>query len=555
MCATETLALISGLRESNELFDLFYANKFDEVKKRLDMKSKEDLTMLHARGFLSFLYALLASEPMDIARAIEDIEQTLKCCVKKRNQKSLFQNLSSFWWKADVDMFTNNEVFAELIYAECQIMMGLLTFFSDQSLMSLVRAALRVNSSNHSFKICETILNERNSWKSSEIKMQFESGVLNGIGTFNLVVSMLPTKILKLLTFVGFSGDKDLGLAMIKRCTDLKDGVRSRVAALTIQGFRLCEIESEYIDSLVNEYRAKFPSGVFVLFFSAKRHLIKGEINEAKEEFLKCIALQDSWKQVHNICNWDLVWCFALQCDWQNASSRALKLREECDYSRATNEYQFAVFKMMQMEEENRNDLQSVIDMSMRFVIKLKKRLAGKTVPHEKFICTRAAQYVQNGREPIIALMELFYIWNIFSMTSNKESIIKPWLDKVDKKISELKERERRQFDDIAVLLLAKGVLHRNKDDNEVAVKCFQTIIDSEKKIESETYVAPHAALELGITYLKWRKFDQSKAWLEKAKCGYEKFLNESIVNLRVTAALRRLKQLKDEESEKVMHE
>ncbi|RWS05091.1 hypothetical protein B4U79_16289 [Dinothrombium tinctorium] len=170
---------------------------------------------------------------------------------------------------------------------------------------------------------------------------------------------------------------------------------------------------------------------------------------------------------------------------------------------------------MMQMEEENRIELQKVVDMSMRFVVTLKKRFPLKAIPEEKFICTRAAEYVQTGREPLIALM-----------------------------------RDKPKFNDIAVLLLAKGVLHRNKDDNEQAEKSFQTILDNEEQIENDIYVAAHAVLEIGITYLKWHKYEQAKEWLEKAKLGYEKFVNESIANLRVTAALCQLeKKLQDKNS------
>lgn len=37
-----------------------------------------------------------------------------------------------------------------------------------------------------------------------------------GIGTFNLMISVLPSRILRLLEFVGFSGDKGFGLQQLE---------------------------------------------------------------------------------------------------------------------------------------------------------------------------------------------------------------------------------------------------------------------------------------------------------------------------------------------------
>lgn len=38
--------------------------------------------------------------------------------------------------------------------------------------------------------------------------MHFESGVRMGVGTFNLMISLLPARVIRLLEFIGFSGNK-----------------------------------------------------------------------------------------------------------------------------------------------------------------------------------------------------------------------------------------------------------------------------------------------------------------------------------------------------------
>lgn len=54
---------------------------------------------------------------------------------------------------------------------------------------------------------CNYILNKRN-WEVDSSKGHFESGVRMGMGTFNLMISLLPGRIIKLLEFIGFSGNK-----------------------------------------------------------------------------------------------------------------------------------------------------------------------------------------------------------------------------------------------------------------------------------------------------------------------------------------------------------
>ena len=52
----------------------------------------------------------------------------------------------------------------------------------------------------------------------------------------------------------------------------------------------------------------------------------------------------------------------------------------------------------------------------------------------------------------------------------------------------------------------------------------------------------PHAALELGLSYVKTGQMDKAKSWLEKARTDYSGFLIESLVHLRVHGALQAIR-------------
>jgi hypothetical protein len=54
---------------------------------------------------------------------------------------------------------------------------------------------------------CWTILNQRN-WADASNKEDFESGVRMGVGSFNLMISLLPARVMRLLEFIGFGGNR-----------------------------------------------------------------------------------------------------------------------------------------------------------------------------------------------------------------------------------------------------------------------------------------------------------------------------------------------------------
>ena len=57
------------------------------------------------------------------------------------------------------------------------------------------------------FRECWNILQHR-TWEDDVHKNDFESGVRFGVGTFNLMISLLPPRITRLLEFIGFGGKK-----------------------------------------------------------------------------------------------------------------------------------------------------------------------------------------------------------------------------------------------------------------------------------------------------------------------------------------------------------
>lgn len=59
-----------------------------------------------------------------------------------------------------------------------------------------------------------------------------------GNGTFNLMISLLPARVIKLLEFIGFSGNKQMGIQDLMTGAKMT-GLRQVLCTMTLLGYHL----------------------------------------------------------------------------------------------------------------------------------------------------------------------------------------------------------------------------------------------------------------------------------------------------------------------------
>lgn len=155
--------------------------------------------------------AFVVASHIKIKNAIDEVEMALIICEKFKRKPSLRETLERIIKKANYDMYSEIEVHAELCFAEISILRSLLSFMEDGSLKNLIKNALRIRACYKTYKKCEMIIDHR-TWQNDRMKEHFESGVFLGIGAFDLVISLLPSKIIKLLEFIGFTANREKGI-------------------------------------------------------------------------------------------------------------------------------------------------------------------------------------------------------------------------------------------------------------------------------------------------------------------------------------------------------
>ena len=218
-------------------------------------------------------------------------------------------------------------------------------------------------------------MNERKNWKSETLRANFDCGIKLGYGFVNLFISHLPPRVMKVLSFAGFSSDRGVGLIHLHDVTEnYENFYRFKITGFLVcfysfyieQFFGVGSCDLLWVKSITERGLKEYPNGAFDLFWSARTDQLKGRPVEAIQKFQKCISVQDEFIAMHNVCYWDMCWAYAIISDWAHALECAEKLELNCNWSKATNVYQKACFSYMIMEEDSNPELIEQVSEFMR---------------------------------------------------------------------------------------------------------------------------------------------------------------------------------------------
>ncbi|XP_070563141.1 tetratricopeptide repeat protein 39B-like isoform X3 [Ptychodera flava] len=542
---SSTMDLDTALEESHVAINLFLNNHFNEAKKR--MEPWADTSFYHAlcRGTIMYIQAAMTFEPRHIESAVEAVKKSVDICNKHRKKHSKLK-----WTKIDYSIYTDVEAHAELCYAECLLQRALLMFIQDESLVNFVQGGLKIRSCYHSYKECRHML-EKRSWNNEKSRLQFESGVRLGIGTFNLMISMLPAKILKLLEFVGFSGNRELGLSELDKGREIDNTLRSPLCTTVLVGYHSIisyaigtgDGDIDYSQRILKPCLEKYPNGAIFLFFEGRLQEIQSNTVDAIYKLEESINSQEEWKQFHHICYWELMWCYAFRMDWLMACRYAEILYKDSRWSKATYAYLKAAFLCMMPDPT----AETILKLQKLFseIPELKQRIAGKSIPFEKWAIHKSKFFLEKGNRLTIPGLELIYVWNGFNIIGQNPDLVAPMLAEIEKTlnvINKTRVMNSHYGDDFALIMLLKGMCLKYLGKPLQAEISFKDVLQSEKQIQSELYLVPFAMAELGIMCMEHDKLEEAKDYLLQAK-NYKKTRQlQSRLHFRVHAAMNNIK-------------
>uniref|UniRef100_A0A8C4H6W3 Zgc:158403 n=1 Tax=Dicentrarchus labrax TaxID=13489 RepID=A0A8C4H6W3_DICLA len=528
LCGSSSqMTLKECLDECMEALDLFLNNHFSESLERLRPRVNE--SMYHALIYATVLemQAMMTFQHDDISNAGNTMKSAQEVCQRFRRKSASLSN------KSVAESLTEVQLHAEVCYAECQLQRAALTFLQDENMVSFIKGGIKVRNIKCHNNKCQYLV----------IMLSFDGGVSFGIGAFNLTLSLFPPRILKVLEFAGFSGDKEYGLSL------LRDGatgmnLRSMLCALLL----LCYYT--FLTFILG-------TSLFHVLINVECHVMS-PCYQAVALFEDGCKAQQAWKQFHHMCYWELMWCFTYKRAWKLAYFYADLLSQESRWSKAMYVYMKAAYLSMLPKEEARPFGEDEVEL-FRKVPTFKQKIAGKSPPTEKFAIRKARRY--KATCPIrlpVPVLEMMYMWNGFSMISKRPELTEE--NEITQHIcasAVLMMRCAPSFteneysvDDRCLIHLLKGLCFKNQGLLQAAEECFNKVLSSEKKIRFDHYLVPNSLVELSLLYVDQGRRDEAIKILHKAKQNYKDYSMESRTQFRVHAALAKLKADPGEEDD-----
>lgn len=546
---SEDMTLERAIAEAEIAINYFFNNQFIEAKNLMTPHAGTSIYHSLGHAVFQFLEAILTFDPQHISNASKTLKQSLHVCNRFRKKNTLGESLGKIVKRNNYDQFTEMEAHAELCHAECLLLKSMLTFMEDETLSSFIKAGIKIRSCFNSYKECNQIL-KKSKWDENSTKIHFEGGVKMGIGAFNLMISMLPSRVIRLLEFIGFSGNKQVGLKELVEGYQL-GGIRQILCIMNLLGYNLIVIpvlshgegDLKISEEILEKQLSKHPSGVWFLFFKGRLEFLKGNLDTSVEYYTKSWKSQDMWPQFHHICFWELLWLNCVKTDWREALTYSNYLIKESRWSKCLYSYQKACLMIMIKNELSSKELEE-IDNLMRNVPRYKQRIAGKSLPMEKFAIKKSARYFAQDNDLVLPVLELMFLWNLFKIFKNFSIASKVYktVERALKSINSKSTPSKYDTDNRALILLLQGACLRHMGSPLQALECLETVISLQKEIIEDTYLVPYAIVELAL--IEWSNGNKEKAILalEDAKRNYTGYSLESRLHFRIHTALSEFK-------------
>uniref|UniRef100_F1MNU0 Tetratricopeptide repeat domain 39A n=3 Tax=Bos taurus TaxID=9913 RepID=F1MNU0_BOVIN len=542
---TPVSSLHEALDQCMTALDLFLTNQFSEALNYLKPRTKE--SMYHSLTYATILemQAMMTFDPQDILLAGNMMKEAQSLCQRHRKKSSVTDSFSSLVHRPTMDQFTEEEIHAEVCYAECLLQRAALTFLQDENMVSFIKGGLKVRNSYQTYKELDSLV-QSSQYCKGENHRHFEGGVKLGVGAFNLTLSMLPTRILRLLEFVGFSGNKDYGLLQLEEGAS-GHSFRAVLCVMLLLCYHTFltfvlgtgNVNIEEAEKLLRPYLKRYPKGAIFLFFAGRIEVIKGNVDAAIQRFEECCEAQQHWKQFHHMCYWELMWCFTYKAQWKMAYFYADLLSKENSWSKATYIYMKAAYLSMFGKEDYKPFGDDEVEL-FRAVPGLKLKIAGKSLPTEKFAIRKSRRYL--SPKPIslpVPALEMMYIWNGYAVIGKQPELTDGILEIIIKAEEMLEKGPENEYsvDDECLVKLLKGLCLKYLGRVQEAEENFRIISANEKRIKYDHYLIPNALLELALLFMEQGRNEEAVKLLETAKQNYKNYSMESRTHFRIQAA------------------
>ncbi|KAK7091387.1 tetratricopeptide repeat protein 39C-like isoform X2 [Littorina saxatilis] len=373
---------------------------------------------------------------------------------------------------------------------------------------------------------------------SEETLARLLGAVKFGYGTFQLCMSMVPPKILKLIEFLGFEGEREVGLACLDYTSRSQD-MKAPLATLALlwyhtvlRPFFALDGANNYgggtheAEAIIREKQAAFPNSSLFLFFQGRIHRLRRESDKSYELYMKAYEEAKGQREIELMCLYEISWFNLIKLNWPTAMEGFQRLRKESKWSKCYYSYLIAVcYGSQGMIKDSHVMFQEVPGLLKR-----------KNNQIEAFAARRAEKFKKE--EPTqehcrLLALELIFLWHALPMCNADD--LKPFLN-----VCEMQTDHKQ----LHLKCLLEGAVYKELGEEDMAVQCLKEAIARHQGRKDDNHVAAFTLFELASIYMKSPQTKQlAKEHLQQIKDSYKDYDFENRLSVRVNNALKQLKR------------
>lgn len=360
---------------------------------------------------------------------------------------------------------------AELVYAESTFLKAMMGILVSGDFLGFVSEALSMRNAYGIYRSLQKYLTwvedeaaHGNTSPQAEVDQDFRSGVALGNGLINVFLGLLPSKVLTIVSCFGYTGSCSEGLRILMepggwttatatpKVSIEEEGIRRPLVDMGILMYHLViatfmpvqGVDVVTAQHILTYHLERYPRGVFLLYFSGRLYSTLVDPERAITQFARARDIQRDYLQLRHICVWDMALCSMSLGRWSAAAACYNTLLTESNWSKAV--YMWGLGSTMYTHLESAHcqgadpidtanagnedaieetsvfvgscsDRASALAKAKEFMSEAPEhmqRIAGKSIPLEKFVQKKAAKLQAQGYL-LLPGLEYSYLYHCIS--------------------------------------------------------------------------------------------------------------------------------------------
>ncbi|KAK6736493.1 hypothetical protein RB195_019277 [Necator americanus] len=221
---------------------------------------------------------------------------------------------------------------------------------------------------------------------------------------------------------------------------------------------------------------------------------------------------------------------------WARAANYAKLLINESKWSRCVYTYLLCILFAADSTCETTKRNETVAALAKK-VNGLRQRIAGKSIPVEKYCSKKANRFVAK-KSLMFAHYEFMYFWSGFDIVGGNLPIMQAILEDIES--IWLMRKSGADANDRALYFFLRAACLRNLRQPIVAENCIREVLKLEEDLDDFAYLPPNAFYELALLRIADGLPEEAEALLAKAR-NYKGFPLENKLHFRIHSAMENL--------------